>query len=156
MPFLLYQIVRNLTFSPISPDSSSFRFYKYLSLLFFYWSIPVFTFNSIGSYFFLLWSSDKLFIRAEFLTSLCTEDSMLSETAVCNFSHFYRCSMWCFLTWKFIPFWMWLYQLSKLVICIFICFIICVLKWMLPYNWNLQKHIILNLSVSFKFISKFI
>ena len=40
-PPLHYQIVRNLTFILISPDSSfSFCFYKHLSLLFSYWSIP--------------------------------------------------------------------------------------------------------------------
>ena len=45
------------------------------------------------------------YVRAEFSISLWTEHGMLNaaETAVYNFSHFYYCSIRCFLTWYLKP-----------------------------------------------------
>ena len=101
-PSLLNQNDGKLLLNPIPSNSFfSFSFYKHLSLLFSYWSIPLISCNSIGSYF-KYESSDKLYKRAHISISLCTEGGMLNkitatETAVCNFSHFYWCSIHCFL-----------------------------------------------------------
>ena len=72
----------------ISRDSFySSNLYKYLLILFSYWSILWLLLPTVGS-------TVKLYIRVEFAISLCTEEGMLNstETAVCNLSDFY----WCF------------------------------------------------------------
>ena len=68
-PSLLYHIVGNLKLKLISPDSSCFSWlYKYLLILFSYWSIPWLLLLT-------LWSGEKPYIRAVFSISLCTEES---------------------------------------------------------------------------------
>ena len=64
---LLYPIIGKLfILNPVSPYSSfSFSFYKYLSLLFSYWSVPSSSCSSIG-FNCVLEFSGKLYIRAEF------------------------------------------------------------------------------------------
>ena len=91
---LLYQNIGNLTLSLISPDSSFFFqalqvFFPFVFLLFNPLT-PLFT----------LGSSNKLYIRAYFSISLCTEYGMLNvtENAVCNFSVFYWCCICCSIT----------------------------------------------------------
>ena len=81
-PSLLYQTARNLTLNLISLDSSYFsRLYKYLLFLFSYWSIPWLLSLTLGS-------AVKLYVRAELVTPLCSDEGMLNatETAVCNLS----------------------------------------------------------------------
>ena len=85
LPSPLYQFVRNVTLILFSYYYSSLsRLYKYLSVLFSYWSNRQLLLLTFGSF-------DNLCIRAEFSISLCTEDDMLNatETAVCNPSDFY-------------------------------------------------------------------
>ena len=69
LPSFLYQTIGNLTLNLISLDSSCFsRLYKYLLIMIPYWSIPWLLFLTLGS-------AEKLYIRADFVISLCTEDS---------------------------------------------------------------------------------
>ena len=68
LPSLLYQTIGNLTLNLISLDSSCFsRLYKYLLIMIPYWSIPWLLLLTLGS-------AKKLYIRADFVISLCTED----------------------------------------------------------------------------------
>ena len=88
---LLYQTVGNLTLNLISRDSSNFsKLYKFLFILFSYWSIPSLLLLTLGS-------AEKLYIRAEFAIFLCTKDGMsdATETSACNLSNFYWCSKPC-------------------------------------------------------------
>ena len=90
-PSLLHQTVKNLTLNLISPDSSYIsRLYKYFLILFSDWSIPWLLLLTLGP-------AEKLYIRAEFAISLCTEEGKLdaTETVVCNLSEFYWCSKRC-------------------------------------------------------------
>ena len=83
-----YKNVGNLTLPLIPPGLSFFTgLYKYIFLPFSYWSIPWLLLFTVRS-------ADKLHIRAKFSISLYTEYGKLNvtETAVCNFSDFYRCS----------------------------------------------------------------
>ena len=62
--------------------------YEYLLILISYWSIPRLLLLSLAS-------TERLYIRAEFAISLCTEKGILNTTeiAVCNLSEFYWCSI---------------------------------------------------------------
>ena len=87
-PSLLYQNVENLTFNLFSPDSSYFSQASQVSFNSDFLLVnPV----ALSPY---LGSSERLYFRAEFAISLCTEEDVLNaiETAVCNLYQFY----WCF------------------------------------------------------------
>ena len=90
-PSLLYQAVLNLTLNVISLDSSYFSgLYRYLLILFSYWSIPWLRLLTLRS-------AEKLFLKAELVIFLCSDEGMLNATgtAVCNLSDFYSCSKRC-------------------------------------------------------------
>ena len=76
-PSLLYQIFGKLTLVLISLDSFfSFSFYKYLSLLFSYWTFPLISCLLLFTHGF-----------SEFSISLCLENGVVkaTKTAICNF-----------------------------------------------------------------------
>ena len=83
LPSLLYQHVGNPTLNLISPDFSYF-FPGFTSISISYLSMPWLLPLSLGS-------AERLYIRAEFVISLYTEEGLFSatETTVCNLSEFY-------------------------------------------------------------------
>ena len=70
LPFLLYQIVGNLTLDLICPDFSfNFKLYMHLYLLFSYWSITLIFCNPAWILLFTFYSSDELTITARAVSS---------------------------------------------------------------------------------------